>query len=160
MDDKTSIQNLNEDSDEQRNEISCQFQCFGTKNCEYYKTLIEAAVFLVDELLYEATSNDFVLKVTFTDYLNLLLLLEGFQQDYCICQHGKYPQVSRWPSIKDFDVALGKNKIVEYLNGFSFSENWLIYVQFTGCCSDSVSDFYLYQVITKKCRKYQLIFNF
>lgn len=48
--------------DEQNNKTENNCKCYTTMNCEYYKSVTGMAVYLVDEILYEASS-----RITKTD---------------------------------------------------------------------------------------------
>ena len=51
-----------------------------------------------------------------------------------------------WPTISSFTIALGEEKIVEYVTTWYYEENWLYCIDFILQQSDEVSDFYTYEV--------------
>lgn len=54
--------------------------------------------------------------------------------------------IVEWPSIGEFDVEIGINKIYEFMDHWDYEEDWLYCVDFLTQQSDDCSDYYKYEV--------------
>ncbi|KAJ8925468.1 hypothetical protein NQ315_009302 [Exocentrus adspersus] len=57
------------------------------------------------------------------------------------------PKFSVWPSIAEFTIELGAEKIDEYLSSFSTNEDWLYIIYYLGNEIDATSHYYKYEAV-------------
>lgn len=73
------------------------------------------------------------------------VFLPRYSGEYPVIEYNR-PKFTGWPTIREFTIELGAEKIDEYLASFNTNEEWLYIIYYVGLKTENTSEFYEYQV--------------
>lgn len=134
--------------------------------CSQYWDIVSLAEKLVNDIIYEAEGIDVLKRNTsillpLFSFLGLInkhvrqisiskeaskeIIVRKLSGDYPVIEYNR-PEFTGWPTIGDFTIELGADKIDEYLASFNSNEEWLYIIYYLGVKNDYPSKYYEYQV--------------